>query len=617
MENQLLMKDCFGENCTTMLKQVLKPETPELEDEEEEEDEEGEAGNYDDDQPQLEFDLDWVKKEQQQQGRSISCQHCTSPLLPTACYSCLRHHLVCPNCRSLHPGCVCPVCVEQTGDRRRLFLGTKGKRRRKENSQEALISLGLSKRKVPVEDVASPQILRVWSVTEENTLAVQPPLGEITLEGPIVKQEPAERHQQECHSEETEERGGSINMSTVLPQSIMLPKSMLDLIDNTLNGEVRVPEEQNSEDQQPTNYNDTEALAEQEVAKIQSPILVSSKEKALMSAREKLSCMMMMPHSAALEGEIARMKQCIEKLRREVEVENEELDGQHQQVLDPWTDQPLNQQQQRHVEEEAIGHHEVMDPWAALQRLETTERRTSLEEVRRTSIEEMRRSSLEGVRRTSLEGVPIRRSSVDSDEMSQSWRTFKEKAQQARPGPSNMSLTIAHPLQSPPSAPPLKRAPHHPGLRGCRFEPLEPFRDQRFDGRLTFSLFKDYSGNSLEWRSFLQLGQTGVGKFTLQIGRAGTVFYLRGLGEEAGHKWHLHILQTPQVEFKTGVQFLCQLVNIILSGRCCGSERTVWEPRSSTRPSNKYSVRRCQGLPAASDPGNINNKYYTDTGYFL
>ena len=245
------------------------------------------------------------------------------------------------------------------------------------------------------------------------------------------------------------------------------------------------------------------------------------------------------------------MKQCIEKLRREVEVENEELDGQHQQVLDPWTDQPLNQQQQRHVEEEVIGHHEVMDPWAALQRLETTERRTSLEEVRRTSIEEMRRPSLEGVRRTSLEGVPIRRSSIDSEEMSQSWRTFKEKAQQARPGPSNTSLAIAHPLQSPPPAPPLKRAPHHPGLRGCRFEPLEPFRDQRFDGRLTFSLFKDYSGNSLEWRSFLQLGQSrtpGMGKFTLQLGRAGQVFYLRGMGESGGHSWHLHILQTPQVQ---------------------------------------------------------------------
>lgn len=142
---------------------------------------------------------------------------------------------------------------------------------------------------------------------------------------------------------------------------------------------------------------------------------------------------------------------------------------------------------------------------------------------------------------------------MESDEMQDSWREFKEKAQQAKPGPSSSmsSLTIAHPLQALPLAPPLKRAPHHPALRGCRFEPLEPFRNQRFDGRLTFSMLKDYSGNSLEWRSFLQLGQSrtpGMGKFTLQLGRAGQVFYLRGVGESGGHSWHLHILRTPQAD---------------------------------------------------------------------
>ena len=156
---------------------------------------------------------------------------------------------------------------------------------------------------------------------------------------------------------------------------------------------------------------------------------------------------------------------------------------------------------------------------------------------------------------------------MESDEMQDSWREFKEKAQQAKPGPSSSmsSLTIAHPLQALPPAPPLKRAPHHPALRGCRFEPLEPFRDQRFDGRLTFSMLKDYTGNSLEWRSFLQLGQSrtpGMGKFTLQLGRAGQVFYLRGMGESGGHSWHLHILQTPQVQLNlmillNGFELIC------------------------------------------------------------
>ena len=528
-----------------IMTQVLKPETledeevEEIEEEEEEEEDEVETGSQIDcGQPQLEFDLEWVKQEQQQQqqqGESIFCQHCAGSLSPTACYSCVRRHLVCVTCRSLLPGCVCPVCVEQTGDRRRLFQGTKGKTRRKENSKEALISHGLSKRKVPVEDVgSSPQIMRVWSCTEENTLAVQPSLGEITLEGPVVKQEPGERqaeHHQESHNTTVEREEQRINMSTVLSKS-MMSQQLLDLIDNTLNGGSVSRMEETSEEQQPTNYNDTEALAEQQVAKIQSPMLVSSKEKALMSAREKLSSMMMMPHSAALEEQMAKMKLRIEVLRKEVQVEEEELHGQHQQVIDPWTDQPLVQQQQQHLEEES--QHEVLDPWAALQRLQTTERRTSLEEARRTSLEEARRTSLEEMRRASLEGerrasLEGRRSSLESEETQDSWREYKEKAQHAKPGPSKVSnLTIAHPIQ--PLPPPLKRAPHHPALRGCRFEPLEPFRDQRFDGRLTFSMLKDYSGNSLEWRSFLQLGQTrtpGIGKFTLQLGRAGPVFYLR------------------------------------------------------------------------------------------
>merc|ERR550519_372657 len=124
----------------------------------------------------------------------------------------------------------------------------------------------------------------------------------------------------------------------------------------------------------------------------------------------------MMPRSEALEEEMAKGRQWIEVLRKEVQVEEEELNGQHQQVLDPWTDQPLVQQQ--HLEEEeALGQHEVLDPWAALQRLQTTERRTSLEEARRTSLEEMRRASLEGERRASLEATAIRRSSMESEEM--------------------------------------------------------------------------------------------------------------------------------------------------------------------------------------------------------
>ena len=76
-----------------------------------------------------------------------------------------------------------------------------------------------------------------------------------------------------------------------------------------------------------------------------------------MSAREELSSMMMLPSNPALEREMAQMRQRIDVLRKEVLVEEEELTSQHQQVLDPWTDQPLVQQEHHLEEDRAMGHH--------------------------------------------------------------------------------------------------------------------------------------------------------------------------------------------------------------------------------------------------------------------
>ena len=194
------------------------------------------------------------------------------------------------------------------GDRKRLTLALSladpGRKKPRTSPKSALIRLGLAKRKVPVEDVgeasspssssSSPQILNVWSCTEANTCTVlQPGLGEITIEGPVVKAEPGEEQeeeleeqeeveedheeeeQDESHEEEEEEQKGGFGLSigTVLSES-MISGQLLELIDASLLGDKeellggkgellggREVEEQlqqlgEPEEQQPTNYNE-------------------------------------------------------------------------------------------------------------------------------------------------------------------------------------------------------------------------------------------------------------------------------------------------------------------------------------------------------------------------
>ena len=200
------------------------------------------------------------------------------------------------------------------GDRKRLTLALAladtGRKKPRTSPKSALIRLGLAKRKVPVEDVgeasspssssSSPQILNVWSCTEENTCTVlQPGLGEITIEGPVVKAEPREEEvveqdevdeevvdedqeeeeQEESHEEKEQKGGFGLSIGTVLSES-MISGQLLELIDASLLGDreellggreveeqlqqLGQPEEQQlqqlgePEEQQPTNYNEPE-----------------------------------------------------------------------------------------------------------------------------------------------------------------------------------------------------------------------------------------------------------------------------------------------------------------------------------------------------------------------
>jgi hypothetical protein len=322
-----------------IVEEVLKPEEPEEQEEQEEE--------------ELEFDLERVKAERDAGTEAATaCSHCSRRLEAGGgqqIYGCVRRHLLCPLCRTLRPGCVCPVCLASHGDRRRLALLGEDLTRKRKSPKSALISHGLAKRRVALEDVTpmrgkeeaiSPQILNVWSCTEESAhTLLQPPLGEITLEGPVIKAEP-EPEGEESHQEEP---GPQLHMSALLPHS-MMSNQLLELIDSTLLGPP-------AEEQQPTNYNDPpppEALGEQEVAQLQEPVTVSTTERRLMARREQLSSLLLLPASESAEADIARVSQEIVRLRQEVAAE-----------------EPPQ--------------HEVLDPWLALQRLQVPARTPSID----------------------------------------------------------------------------------------------------------------------------------------------------------------------------------------------------------------------------------------------
>jgi len=67
--------------------------------------------------------------------------------------------------------------------------------------------------------------------------------------------------------------------------------------------------------------------------------------------------------------------------------------------------------------------------------------------------------------------------------------------------------------------------------RGCTCRSLTPrSREHVFEGILDFSLMQNYQGTQLEWRPFLALyAASGPEMYQFQIGRAGHIFYVRGV----------------------------------------------------------------------------------------
>jgi len=205
----------------------------------------------------VEVDLDSVKREKEDEDIQECggvCEHCSSKFSSSSIYTCIREHRVCHNCRSLLPGCICPVCRSKYGDRKRLGLDhTSALLYRVANASNFDISrMGRRRRKPRNLNSPEPMIMDVWSCSQDDNFN-DVEIDHVNIEGPIVKAEPD-------YCEDT----SRVSMSTVLPENC-ISNQLLTLIDEKVvtTKDPEIAELYQSPQisplsQQPTNYNDTE-----------------------------------------------------------------------------------------------------------------------------------------------------------------------------------------------------------------------------------------------------------------------------------------------------------------------------------------------------------------------
>eukprot|EP00092_Neocalanus_flemingeri_P034089 GFUD01037071.1.p1 GENE.GFUD01037071.1~~GFUD01037071.1.p1 ORF type:complete len:805 (-),score=297.13 GFUD01037071.1:1402-3816(-) len=325
----------------------------------------------------IEIDLDMVKKERVDhadvQECGAICEHCAVKFTSTQIYSCKREHRVCHSCRTLNPGCVCPVCYSKYGDRKRLALDhTSALLFRVANASNFdMAKMGKRKRKPGPKSRtqnSDPMIMNVWSCTEENTNTIN--MDQIDIEGPIVKREPG-------YDDDDYEEHEQVSMATVLPESC-LSNQLLTLIDHNIVAtqdpdiaEVNQSPHTSPLSQQPTNYNDTGdplsysspiqpklepveqeeqlvgleqvevenfALSEQEISdhinSIREPATITVVERQIMERREDIQRLVVARNKGENTGNMIQQKrEEIIQLRQE---EEQELIQGGTEVIDPF-----------------------------------------------------------------------------------------------------------------------------------------------------------------------------------------------------------------------------------------------------------------------------------------
>ena len=180
---------------------------------------------------------DWVDYEEnivenvEEKNAGGLCDNCGVRFTSANIFSCKRSHKVCHKCRNSHFGAVCPLCLQQYGERKRTFVDSTTSMlyrlanatnfdANKAQQVRPAKKMKMTQKTKRTESESQPVIMNVWSCSEKDDLSFEPK----------VKREPG------------------LSLSTLSDDS--LSGKMITLINPDIVAST-------SPDQQPVNYNDT------------------------------------------------------------------------------------------------------------------------------------------------------------------------------------------------------------------------------------------------------------------------------------------------------------------------------------------------------------------------
>jgi len=527
----------------------------------------------------LEYDLDKVKKETLGGSLGPGCEFCMKKFKANLVYGCKRNHQICDSCRKVHPGCICPLCQQNHGDRRRLFLdnttsliwrvanmsksevdmlelSNMSMQQRVKKKSPAGPASRKKKRKEGVESMESPMITNVWSYNE----SVEGSCDQIDVSGPIIKQEPnfpvpgqgqgpQEVHQgyepqlltttthQTLHSQAGVP---TLDMSCVLGEEA-LSGQLLQLIDTSVVAssppdticsgvpDTLLQDPGDPLDQEPTNYNDPDTY---EHNYSQQEQLQGDGEQQVVSLSE------------------AEISQHIQSLQTPVQVTDTERrllilkEELHKLVgLSARGAQVGHQVEQRRqeihqLEAQLRGSecHEVIDPYYALSQLQSTAPSLAQPITNKAVSFNQQLGNMSWAQfKARATNKPQSTTSTSTYSSTNEPQSVLTKPTSSTSSSNNVTNQPVHQIQShqfasssTSQADVLARARKVLEARGCRCEGLLSVQEHSYTGPLSFSLLKNYVGNDLEWRPFLALfAANGTEMYQFQLGRAGHVFYIR------------------------------------------------------------------------------------------
>ena len=123
------------------------------------------------------YEEDEVQTEERNDGGL--CDNCNCRFESSSIFSCKRSHKICHKCRSLISGAVCPRCLQDHNQRKRLYIDNASSMLFKIANSANFVADTVSpvsaiKRRKSKEAPSQPVIMNVWSCSEESKLKEEP-----------------------------------------------------------------------------------------------------------------------------------------------------------------------------------------------------------------------------------------------------------------------------------------------------------------------------------------------------------------------------------------------------------------------------------------------------------